>query len=385
MKKYSTKKALVASILALCMCFTMLVGTTFAWFTDSVTSANNKIVSGTLKVDLELLDKTTGNWGSIKESQAPLFDYDKWEPGYTAIRVLKVENEGTLALTWKAMFFAPQALSELANVIDVYVLPSATELAYPAERNLTGYTKVGTLAQFVNTIEETTYGSLAAGEAAYLGIALKMQESAGNEYQGMDLGGAFDIKIVATQLTAETDSFGPDYDVNADYGVLSNTVKFEAGVSSVNVEVRVGEGNNSVKVAAVQIPAAAIAESANETKVIVNPNAGLQANIQVEADQAVKSFDVKVLGLKEGNTELITVELRIPAGLDPATVQLYHYDNPIASSYNPNDGYVTFQTATFSPFTVVYDAESEYVAPEVSVDKLPVAIVKDYTDINNIT
>ena len=50
--KHSTKRMLIASILVLAMCFTALVGTTFAWFTDSVTSSGNKIQSGTLKVDL---------------------------------------------------------------------------------------------------------------------------------------------------------------------------------------------------------------------------------------------------------------------------------------------------------------------------------------------
>ncbi len=58
-KKYSTKRALVASILTLCLCFTALVGTTFAWFTDSVSSGGNKIVSGTLDVQL-LMDMGNG-------------------------------------------------------------------------------------------------------------------------------------------------------------------------------------------------------------------------------------------------------------------------------------------------------------------------------------
>ena len=214
-KTRSTKSALISSVVALLLCFTMLLGTTFAWFTDSVTSAGNKIMSGTLIVDLELLDKD-GNWNSIKDNSDPVFNYENWEPGYTDVKVLKIENEGTLALKWKAKFVSANELSALAEVIDVYVYPSETELAYPADRNLDGYTKVGTVAEFVNTIEETTYGNLEAGEVAYLGIALKMQETAGNEYQGLDLG-AFDIMILATQLDSEEDAFGSDYDAGAEY------------------------------------------------------------------------------------------------------------------------------------------------------------------------
>ena len=369
MKVKSTKRALLVSALAILACVSMLIGSTFAWFTDSVTSAGNKIQAGTLKVDLELLDEN-GNWSSIKESNAPLFDYDKWEPGYTDVKILKIENEGSLALKWMAKFQAAQELSILANVIDVYVCPGAD--AMPADRSLAGYTKVGTVAEFVNTIEETTYGSLLAGESAYLGIALKMQESAGNEYQGLSLG-EFDIMIVATQYTYEDDSFDNQYDKDATYDVHTAEGALN-GATAINLEVRDEAG---YKVASALVPAAAVADEG--VSIIVDDNAPY-GNITLAADKEAKGFDVKVLGLKENNTELVKVELRIPAGLDPATVVLYHYDQVIASTYNPNTGYVTFETATFSPFTVVYDAESEYVAPEADTNKLPTATVTEFTE-----
>lgn len=86
----------------------------------------------------------------------------------------------------------------------------------PDSRNLENYAYAGTVAQFVNTIEDTTYGYLNGGEEAYLGIALKMRESAGNDYQGLSLG-EFDILILATQNTVESDSFGNQYDKDAEY------------------------------------------------------------------------------------------------------------------------------------------------------------------------
>ncbi len=226
-KQKSTKHALLLSVLSLLMCVSMLVGSTFAWFTDSVTSAGNKIQSGTLKLDLELLDKTSGKWNSIKDDQTPIFDYDKWEPGYTDVKILKVENEGSLALKWYAKFVSSAERSILEDVIDVYVCPSETaELTYPADRDLTGYTKVGTLKEFINTIETTTYGKLEAGKCAYLGIALKMQESAGNDYQDKTIG-AFDIMLLATQDTVESDSFGTDYDANAEWPVIETADEWD--------------------------------------------------------------------------------------------------------------------------------------------------------------
>ena len=47
-----TSKQLLASVLALALCCVMLLGTTFAWFTDTATTAVSSIQSGTLKVDL---------------------------------------------------------------------------------------------------------------------------------------------------------------------------------------------------------------------------------------------------------------------------------------------------------------------------------------------
>ena len=228
-----TKHALLMSGLALLLCVSMLVGSTYAWFTDSVTSTGNKIMSGTLKVDLSVLDKVDG-WVSIKEDKTALFDYEKWEPGYTEVKVLKIENEGSLALKWLAKFVSSETvLSPLADVIDVYVLPSATELAYPADRDLTGYTKVGTVASFVNSIKETTKGTLTEREEAYLGIALKMKESAGNEYQNLTLG-EFDIQIIATQLNYESDSFDENYDTEApiDFAPVSNAVELETALDN---------------------------------------------------------------------------------------------------------------------------------------------------------
>lgn len=214
MNNKTTRRALLGSVLAMLLCFTMLLSTTFAWFTDTAVSASNKIVAGSLKIDLEVLGDS--GFESIKESKAPLFNYDKWEPGYTEFKVLKVENEGTLALKWYATFSSTTALSELADVIDVFVCPSADPIAAPTGRDLTGYTKAGTLREFVNTLETTTNGVLYAqgetGSVAYLGIALKMREEAGNEYQSLDLGGAFDILVAATQLNHESDSFDNTYD-----------------------------------------------------------------------------------------------------------------------------------------------------------------------------
>ena len=48
-----TKKALRGSLLALFSCIVLLIGTTFAWFTDTASTGVNKIQAGNLDVELE--------------------------------------------------------------------------------------------------------------------------------------------------------------------------------------------------------------------------------------------------------------------------------------------------------------------------------------------
>ena len=130
-KKYSTKKALVASVLLLALCFSMLVGTTFAWFTDSVTSSGNIIKSGTLDVEMYWAkgteDPDNANWTDA--STGAIFNYDKWEPGYAEVRHIKIANEGTLALKYKVNIIANGEVSDLADVIDVYYVDPAIHLS----------------------------------------------------------------------------------------------------------------------------------------------------------------------------------------------------------------------------------------------------------------
>ena len=344
MRKNAAKHALLMSVISLLLCVSMLVGTTFAWFTDEVTSSNNKIQSGTLQVDLELLGED-GEFKSIKESKTPIFYYDLWEPGYTDVKVLKIENEGTLALKWYAKFQSASALSKLAEVIDVYVLASETKLAAPDDRNLEGYTRVGTVADFVDTIESTTNGTLypagteSQASVAYLGIALKMQESAGNEYQGLELG-AFDIQIVATQETYEPDSFNNQYDKDAQYPMIGNTTKDEGIVTTVRAD--------NVEIA---IPAEAPA--GNYSIVITNKNEATDENGQTTytADIDLLKDGVKV-ERNDNTVYLVTIKL----GEGKSIVKVLHKGVEVNDyAYDPESGILTFKTDSFSPFSVIYE------------------------------
>ena len=211
--KKATKRALLTSVMALVMCVVMLVGTTFAWFTDTASTGVNKIVAGNLKVDIigadsdSHIEKLNFTKAAGAEGEALL-----WEPGCRYLTEgFRIANKGNLALKWKAEInkdnivdgkAAPTAKDgkSLLDVIDFYVVTKAadgTETAVAIE-NFTGK-----LAANVGK-SETYY------------IKGVMQTTAGNDYQNLTLDG-ITITVYATQLASEFDSFDNTYDENAEY------------------------------------------------------------------------------------------------------------------------------------------------------------------------
>ena len=194
----STKRALLTSVLALLMCVTMLIGTTFAWFTDTASTAVNKIQAGNLKVDLEM-QNSDGRWVSAKgqtlefkkATNAPADEKVLWEPGCTyELPQLRVVNNGNLALKYKIQITGIQGNAKLNEVIDWTINDAPINLT---EKHL-----------------------LAGHTDDPFTIKGHMQKTAGNEYQGLTIDG-IGITVVATQATSEYDSFNNTYDTDATY------------------------------------------------------------------------------------------------------------------------------------------------------------------------
>ena len=189
------------------MCVSMLVGTTFAWFTDTASTGVNKIQAGTL--DVQLLDEQgntlEGQTLSWKKAAGHENEAVLWEPGCTYnLQSFKIKNNGNLALKYKIVISGIVGDAKLLEAIDFTV---------------TGVDGV-TTANALNGFE----GKLAASSMTdAITISGHMKESAGNEYQGKSIDG-IGITVVATQDTVEHDSNGNTYDERAEYPVLASSV-----------------------------------------------------------------------------------------------------------------------------------------------------------------
>ncbi len=216
------RTALVATLVLTVML--SVTGGTIAWFTDSVASDSNIIKSGTLDVEMSWIDNKADPNGETTEwkdaSQGAIFDNDLWEPGYTEVRHIKISNEGTLALKYQLNIEAKGEVSDLADVIDVYYMDPAEQIT--GRDQLTEANKLGTLTNVLAGFSADAAGELLPGDSDTVTIALKMQESAGNEYQNKAIGSDFAVQLLATQLSYEEDSFDEEYDAEATYPVANS-------------------------------------------------------------------------------------------------------------------------------------------------------------------
>ena len=195
----ATKRALLTSVMALVMCVVMLVGTTFAWFTDTAYTSVNKIEAG--KLDVQLMMKgNDGKWIDAEKQTLNFLVDGKipaegiqilWEPGAEyKLPELKVVNNGSLKLKYTIAITGINGDAKLNEAIDWTINDAA-----------------------FNLTEQTLD---ATAESAPFTIKGHMKENAGNEYQGLSIDG-IGITVYATQAVGEYDSTRDNYDENATY------------------------------------------------------------------------------------------------------------------------------------------------------------------------
>ena len=209
----STKRALISSALAILMCVAMLIGATFAWFTDTASTGVNKIQAGNLDIELQMKDND-GNWVNAEGKTLPFLVEGKipaegtqilWEPGCTYyVPEVRVLNKGNLAVKFE---YLPEALGVTGKLAEVLTFTAKT------------FDKEGNEDPDINIEPEV----LKPGEASPAwSFGYHMLESAGNEYQNATATGMC-VTVVATQAAYEKDSFDDQYDKDAEYPILVTT------------------------------------------------------------------------------------------------------------------------------------------------------------------
>ena len=355
----STKRALLGSVMAMVLCLAMLVGATFAWFTDTASTGVNKIQAGNLDVALEM-QNADGKWVS---AEGETLDFVKaaageqvlWEPGCTyELPELRVVNNGNLALKYKVKITGIKGDAKLNEAIEWTI----GDVAMGTEQHL------------------------AAGESNAFTIKGHLKESAGNEYMNESIDGIA-ITVVATQDTVESDSFDKDYDADAEYPVVA--------VANVNTNgdtvLKDKEEDHTIQVT---VPAGALDEGVQSLKLEVVKSA-TPAGVKVASTESSQSYEVTMKD-QSGNAvstngTLMTVEMNV--GKNRTALKLYHDGEKMTNDsgtltdaadhyvYDAATGYVTMKVSHFSPFTAVFardywtdHAANGYATPVDTADKV---------------
>ena len=389
----SKKQALAKSLLALLLCVAMLVGATFAWFTDSVVSGINTIAAGNLDVELYHSnavaddERVTANTKLFLDLNGnPIL----WEPGVVSYENLRVANEGDLALVY-------QLALNTANenyILDTGACLSQVLKVGVVEGGITATDRDGVVASVDSWTTLSAFlceGDLEAESSDTWGIVIYWQpgdnDNNWNANNGKQLSSGdaltidLGVKLTATQMVSESDSFGNDYDISAKDDVFPS---FEGGAASTPVEVVNGLTAAEVTIAigdiTAYVPAGVkLAAGVNSLSLTVSEMAGSEANIQLGADEAIRSLDVHVEGVAADNATPITITLpeAAPVALNMGNYKLYHVESTgtnemtlVAADadftahnqykYDPATGDIVLYMASFSEVAMVANTENKW-------------------------
>lgn len=408
----NTKRSFIASVLSLILCFAMLIGTTYAWFTDSVTSGKNKIIAGNL--DIELYHNATGeataSAGKVVESTTDLFKVDLWEPGVMVYENFLVKNEGTLALKYNLLLDAwdyntltkagtteAHDLREVIKVafVDGNFLPTGTDAEKRAAAQAETFSD-----SFVNV--EQNYETLEAGASKKFAVILYWEPTDhDNDYNVnngqvtsdgdplfLDVG----IRLVATQVDKEKDSFDEKYDEGLTLpgfpAKINTTVSKKYSYSADTPFVMTDDDGNKSTVEnggtsdklVITVDNANIDTTKDLDSSITNQ---ISRKITTEEGSGEVTYDISfkfIQQTKTGDTtttqtgnitafsKIVTNELNIGQKLKNVKVTHSHggVKTPMTELtsasqdaegyyYNSNTGWLTIKSKTYSDFIVKYD------------------------------
>ncbi len=381
-KTRSTKTALLSSVLALFLCITMLLGTTFAWFTDSVTSANNIITAGNLDVELYYMNDEVTTWTKVDGNTNVFKENTLWEPGHVEVVKLEVRNEGTLALKYQ---LGVNVASEVGSVNvndESFKLSSFIKFAViEGDKTFTRDEAVeaaeASNATFLNEAFASDSIELAAGANKVVTMVVYMPTSIGNDANAkkgattptINLG----INVYATQVMAEADSFGTDYDKDAVYpGTSAPSTLGDEAITLVT------EGENA---STVVLPADLIAAIDNGTITSVALKTSLP---NVEDDNGAVSVvyntfevvdqDGNAIDLSN-NTSVISVKLYVGKDYAGKNATISHDGVMIANADVDAEGFVSYNTTHFCEIAV----KITETAPEAGMDDVKDEEAEDLT------
>ena len=380
--KQKKTKSLVASLIAIVICFSMLLGTTYAWFTDSIVNTNNIIKSGNVDVELYHKSNSDTDYSEVDGTTKLFVNVNGgdilWEPGAKATETFKIENAGSLALKYA---FRIKAVSKTTNA-------NGQSLADILTLTVTGGENVNQTAIFGNGID--VEANLASADFDEYTVSINWNPETLDENGDVIENKPFEnlklllgIELVATQLASEYDGTGNTFDDNAQFPNVSSNVKFDELTSGEEVVLET-KGENAVSA---KLSSAIVEELKNNgidsislvhTDPIVENDKIVFESIEV-VDKNGNVVDLEALNL----TEKVEVSLPVPESVaNGVAVEIFHDGNKVADAYVV-DGKITYEVGHFCEVSVnvfptyYVGTADELVEALAKTEKCAVVLTKD--------
>lgn len=191
----AVKRSIILCALSLALCVALLVGSTFAWFSDSITNSGNTITAGNLTAQwsYRTLNDDTAAYEPVSEELA-LFSADTvWQPGEPHGYVFKVENTGSVDFEWELTIdladTAGESQNNLTDVLVVYVDGVKSEVGFTDGDVVINGTLAATDGETTAETDETS---------CEFSLAFAIPEDAGNDYQNSSV--SFSLTLSARQV-----------------------------------------------------------------------------------------------------------------------------------------------------------------------------------------
>ncbi len=331
------KKSLISSLIAIVICFSMLLGTTYAWFTDSIVNTNNIIKSGNVEVELWHKSNANEEFEEVKEGTKLFVNTENkpilWEPGASATETFEVKNVGSLAFKYE---FRIKAIEKTFNA---------------KSGSLEDVLKI-TIDEEEKSFDTVISGTITKGADPISHKVTIVWEQGANDNDYMDLDMWLGVELVATQLASEYDGTGNQYDVNANVpSAFNSATRPTTATEEMTVKAA---GNNAVEAS---LPANLINALPQEVKAvsIAHTEPILDETKNTVTFEAIDLLDQdgNVIDLEKlGADEEVTVTLSVPDFLEGKSVDVKHDGEVVAIAVPVVDGKISYTTKHFSEVVV---------------------------------
>jgi len=191
-KKY-TKIAMTFSLCLMAVWFSLGIGATLAWFTDTTPTDRNSFVIGELDLDVYYKNDLMTDYAEVA-GDTPIFnDQALYEPGYTQVVYLKIVNDGNVDFNYKISvdkFSCTESINWYGNRFFLSDHLRFGVMFGPDEETLTRalareeadqeMINYGMDAPRLNTYSDMDTVTVAAGKTRYAALVVFMPEAVDN-------------------------------------------------------------------------------------------------------------------------------------------------------------------------------------------------------------